>query len=109
MVLQDYPLVSGMQMSVALIRRVIAAVPSMVMLKAEDWPGLAKITTLRAAHDGRRVSLLVGNGGLFLPEELSRGADGAMTGFAFPEMLRNVVEVHAAGDRARAHGLYHPP
>ena len=39
--------------------------------------------------------MLTGNGGLFLPLELARGADGAMTGFAFPEMLVRVCDTHA--------------
>ncbi len=106
LVLQDYPLLSGVQMSVALIRRLIAETPSIVMVKAEDWPGLTKIGALRAETGGRRVSILVGNGGLFLPEELARGADGAMTGYAFPEMLRDVVAAHEAGDRERAQNLF---
>ena len=63
------------------------------MLKHEDWPGLDKISQIRKASDAglRRVSILVGNGGLYLPQELARGADGAMTGFAYPEMLVEVV------------------
>jgi len=105
LVLQDYPLLSGVQMSVALIRRLIAEYPTLVMLKAEDWPGLSKIGALRAGAE-RRVSILVGNGGLFLPEELARGADGAMTGYAFPEMLRDVVSAHASGNRERAQNLF---
>ncbi len=105
LVLQDYPLASGVQMSVPLIRRLIAMRPTLVMLKAEDWPGLGKISALRTG-DGRRVSILVGNGGLFLPEELRRGADGAMTGFAYPEMLRDVVAAHFAGDAERAQDVF---
>ena len=60
------------------------------MLKHEDWPGLEKISTLRGfQEDGslRPLSILTGNGGLFLDFEMERGADGAMTGYAFPEML----------------------
>ena len=106
LVLQDYPLASAVQMSVGLIRRVVEALPSCVMLKAEDWPGLGKISALRAADGLRRVSILTGNGGLFLPEELRRGADGAMTGFAYPEMMRDVVAAHAAGDPARAADVF---
>ena len=47
------------------------------MLKHEDRPGLAKISNLRAASDrrARRISILTGNGGLFLPEELEPGED----------------------------------
>ena len=32
----------------------------------------------------KRISIPCGNGGLFLPEDMMRGADGAMTGFASP-------------------------
>ena len=106
LVLQDYPLASAVQMSVGLIRRIIEAMPSVVMLKAEDWPGLGKIAALRDAPDLRRVSILTGNGGLFLPEELRRGADGAMTGFAYPEMMRDVVAAHAAGEATRASDIF---
>ena len=106
LVLQDYPLASAVQLSLGVIRRVIEALPSCVMLKAEDWPGLGKISALRATAGLRRVSVLTGNGGLFLPEELRRGADGAMTGFAYPEMMRDVVAAHRAGDVARAADLF---
>ena len=50
--------------------------------------------------------LLVGNGGLYLPQELARGADGAMTGFAYPEMLVQVVQMHAAGEQDKAEDLF---
>ena len=106
LVLQDYPLASGVQMSVSVIRRVIETIPSCVMLKAEDWPGLPKIAALRDIAGLRRVSILTGNGGLFLPEELRRGADGAMTGFAYCEMMRDVVAAHRRGDPERASDLF---
>jgi len=108
-VLQDYPQGTGVQLAPALIRRIIEATPSCVMLKHEDWPGLDKLSWLRAAstHEGmRRISILTGNGGLFLPDELRRGADGAMTGFAFPEMMRDVVRAHRAGDPQRAADVF---
>jgi 4-hydroxy-tetrahydrodipicolinate synthase len=62
--------------------------------------GLEKISTLRRAEaDGaRRVSILCGNGAQFLLEEMIRGADGAMTGFAYPEMMADVVRLMTAGE-----------
>jgi 4-hydroxy-tetrahydrodipicolinate synthase len=105
-VLQDFPQANGVQISLEVIRRVIAAHPGCVMLKHEDWPGLGKLSALRALEGLRRVSVLVGNGGVFLPEELRRGADGAMTGFAFPEMMVGVLAAHRAGDAARASDLF---
>jgi len=106
--LQDYPLASGVQIAPKVILRVAEALPTCVMLKHEDWPGLAKISALRAASDkgARRLSILTGNGGLFLPEELARGADGAMTGFAFPEMMVDVVKAHRAGNGERAQDIF---
>ena len=109
-VLQDHPVSTGVQMSASVILRIIKNSPTCVMLKHEDCPGLAKMSAYRAASDkgdAKRISILTGNGGgLFLPEELSRGADGAMTGFAYPEMMVDVVKAHAGGDVERAHDLF---
>lgn len=108
-VLQDHPQSTGVQMASAVIRRIIDTIPSCVMLKHEDWPGLDKLSWLRTASmtgGMRRVPILTGNGALFLPDELRRGADGAMTGFAFPEMLRDVLRAHRAGDLQRAADLF---
>jgi 4-hydroxy-tetrahydrodipicolinate synthase len=79
------------------------------MLKHEDWSGLEKISTLRGfERDGsmRRISILCGNGGLFLDFETERGADGAMTGYCFPDMLVDVVRLSAQGRREAAHDLF---
>jgi 4-hydroxy-tetrahydrodipicolinate synthase len=109
-VLQDHPVSTGVQMSAGVILRILKNSPTCVMLKHEDWPGLAKLSAIRAASEKgevKRVSILTGNGGgLFLPEELTRGADGAMTGFAYPEMMVDVVAAHARGDRERAHDIF---
>jgi 4-hydroxy-tetrahydrodipicolinate synthase len=109
---QDHPLASGVQIAVPVILRIVKNLPTCVMLKHEDWPGpgLAKLSAVRAASERgemRRISILSGNGGgLFLPEELLRGADGAMTGFAYPEMMVDVCAAHAAGDIERAFDLF---
>jgi 4-hydroxy-tetrahydrodipicolinate synthase len=108
-VLQDYPLLFQVQMTPGVIRRIVTDNPSCVMLKAEDWPGLEKISTLRAWQaEGslRPISILCGNGGLFIDFEVERGADGAMTGYAFPDMLVDVVTKLQAGERDAAHDLF---
>ena len=109
-VLQDHPNSTGVQMSSAVVMQVIAQSPRCVMLKHEDSPGLGKLSAIRAAQAQqtlRQISILTGNGGgLFLPEELDRGADGAMTGFAFPEMMVQVCRAFAAGDKDRAFDLF---
>jgi len=108
-VIQDYPLTLTVQMTPKVIRQIVQDHPSCVMLKHEDWPGLEKISTLRGFQkDGsmRPISILTGNGGLFLDFEMERGADGAMTGYAFPEMLADVVRLQKAGQRDAAHDLF---
>ncbi|MFG1281059.1 dihydrodipicolinate synthase family protein [Xanthobacter autotrophicus] len=108
-VVQDYPLTLTVQMTPKVIRQIVQDHPSCVMLKHEDWPGLEKISTLRGFEtDGsmRPISILTGNGGLFLDFEMERGADGAMTGYAFPEMLADVVRLSKAGRRDEAHDLF---
>ncbi len=109
-VLQDHPVATGVQMSTGVILKILKNSPGCVMLKHEDCPGLAKLAAIRATSDRgelKRVSILTGNGGgLFLPEELTRGADGAMTGFAYPEMMVDVCAAHAAGQVERAHDLF---
>src|SRR3954471_2586605 len=108
-VIQDYPLTFSVVMTPAVIRRIVGENPSCVMLKHEDWPGLEKISALRGFEkDGsmRRISILCGNGGLFLDFEMERGADGAMTGYCFPDMLVDVVRLQKAGRRDEAHDLF---
>ncbi|MBF6136959.1 dihydrodipicolinate synthase family protein [Nocardia otitidiscaviarum] len=107
-VVQDYPLSFSVVMTPSVIARIAGTVPNCVMLKHEDWPGLEKISTLRRLEgEGMlpRLSILCGNGGLFLDFEIERGADGAMTGYCFPELLVDVVE-SAAVDRDAAHDVF---
>ncbi len=107
---QDYPQATGVHISVDCFNRLVRDFDRMVMFKHEDCPGLGKLTRIRqtAEQDDslRRVSILVGNGGLYLPEELARGADGAMTGFAFPEMLVRVIDRFESGDIEGARDIF---
>lgn len=107
-VYQDYPQATRTEISVPLFNRMVADFDQLVMLKHEECPGLSKVSRVRqASADGlRRVSILVGNGGLYLPQELARGADGAMTGFAYPEMLVEVIELFQAGQQDKAEDLF---
>jgi 4-hydroxy-tetrahydrodipicolinate synthase len=109
-VLQDYPALTGVNMSIGCVNRLLKAHESIKVLKHEDIPGHRKLTKVRAAEASgdrkRRVSILVGNTALYLPQELRRGADGANTGFAYPEMLVEVCRKFFAGDAEGAEDLY---
>ncbi len=107
--LQDYPQATGVHLSVSVINRLIADCPSIVTFKHEDCPGHAKLSALRRASDEglvRRISILVGNGGLYVPQELRRGADGIMTGFAFPGMLAEVFRLFSSCKVEEAEDLF---
>ncbi len=108
-VIQDYPLTFSVQMTPAVIRRIVIENESCVMLKHEDWPGLEKITALRAFERDksmRHIAILTGNNGLFLDYEMERGADGANTGYCFPDMLCDLVRLSSEGRREEAHDLF---
>jgi len=108
-VIQDYPLTFSVQMTPAVIRRIVMENASCKVLKHEDWPGLEKISALRAYEkEGsmRHISILTGNNALFLDFEMERGADGANTGYCFPDMLVEVVRLSAQGRRDAAHDLF---
>jgi 4-hydroxy-tetrahydrodipicolinate synthase len=106
---QDYPFFTKSEISVATFNKIVEEYDQVVMFKHEEWPGLNKLSKLRKHSDNgdtRRVSVLTGNGGLFLPQEMQRGADGAMTGFAYPEMLVEVIKLHKQGRIDEAEDLF---
>lgn len=107
-VLQDFPLATGVIISISVILKIVENCPNCVMLKHEDWPGLEKITQLRKASEAgaRRISILCGNGGMYFLEELLRGADGAMTGFGYPEMMSQVMTAYETGNLAQARDIF---
>ena len=107
--LQDYPPTTTVFISVPVVNRLIAELPQLKMFKHEDCPGHRKLTRLREAQetDGvRRVSILTGNNGLYVPQELARGADGIMTGFAFMGMLVEVYRLFESGRTEEAEDLF---
>src|SRR5690606_24336285 len=69
-------------------------------VKLEDPPTGPKISALRGLGSG--ISILGGLGGLYLVEELGRGADGIMTGLSFPELLVSLTKGQRRDDAAFA-------
>ena len=107
--LQDYPPTTTVYFSNTVINKLITDHPRIKMFKHEDCPGHRKLTALRNAPESqgvRRVSILTGNGGLYVPQELQRGADGIMTGFAFIGALVRVYELFVEGKTEEAEDLF---
>jgi 4-hydroxy-tetrahydrodipicolinate synthase len=96
-VVQDYPPISGYAMEPALLARIATALPRARTIKLEDPPTPFKTSRILEAAAGVEVRIFGGLGGVFLLEELMAGATGAMTGFAFPELLVQIVRLYRAG------------
>ena len=105
-VLQDEPVTTQVTMPAPFIAQVCAEISRIEAVKLEEPPTLPKITRLRARF-GNRVAIFGGLGGVYFFEELSRGADGAMTGFPYPEALRGIREHFVAGRRDEARALFY--
>lgn len=106
-VVQDYPPISGFAMEAGLLARIARDVPSARTVKLEDPPTPFKIARILAAAGDVKVDILGGLGGVFLIEELMAGAAGVMTGFAFPEVLVQVVSLFRAGKQDEAADLFY--
>ncbi|WP_311211838.1 MULTISPECIES: dihydrodipicolinate synthase family protein [unclassified Arthrobacter] len=83
-VLQDYPLASGVSIATSALISVVSACDYVIAVKAEAPPTSVAIAELKAAVG---VSIFGGLGGQGLLDELMAGAAGAMTGFSYPEAL----------------------
>jgi 4-hydroxy-tetrahydrodipicolinate synthase len=104
-VIYDEPLSSGVIMPPATLARIVEAVPTATVIKLEEPPTPAKLTLIRKLL-GNRAQIFGGLGGAFFLEELARGADGTMTGFAFSEILVAIYQHFAAGKPERARAIF---
>ncbi len=106
LVLQDEPVTTQVTLPAAFMARLCGEIPRIEAVKLEEAPTLPKITRLRELLS-RRVAIFGGLGGVYFFEELSRGADGAMTGFPYPEALKGIRDHFVAGRRDEARALFY--
>jgi len=106
-IVQDYPPISGYAMEPALLARIARDVPAARTIKLEDPPTPFKTARILEQTKGLEVAIFGGLGGVFLLEELMAGAAGAMTGFAFPQILVQIVTLFRAGKLDDAADLFY--
>ena len=106
-VVQDYPPISGFAMEPALLARIAREIPPARTIKLEDPPTPFKTARILEQASGVTVQVFGGLGGVFLLEELMSGATGAMTGFAFPEILVRIVQAYRSGQIDHAADLFY--
>ena len=105
LVIQDYPAVSGVYMTVELMKQLADQLPSFKYLKLEDPPTPTKLSMIKKSL-GDRIGVFGGLGGLCLFDELNRGSLGAMTGFAFIEIFVEIVQYVQQQQRGEARELF---
>jgi 4-hydroxy-tetrahydrodipicolinate synthase len=106
-VIQDFPPVSGFTMEASLLVQIATDIPAARTIKLEDPPTPLKTARLLDAAGGMPLTIFGGLGGVYLLEELMAGSAGAMTGFAFPEILVGIVSRWHAGDKDGAADLFY--
>ena len=106
-IVQDYPPITGFAMEPSLLARIAKEIPSARTIKLEDPPTPLKTARILEAAGDTKVQIFGGLGGVFLLEELISGATGAMTGFAFPEILARIMKHWNAGEKEAAADVFY--
>jgi 4-hydroxy-tetrahydrodipicolinate synthase len=101
-VVQDYPVVSGVSIATADLVAAVRQVPA-VAVKSESAPSPPAVAALTAGLD---VPVFGGLGGTGLLDELAVGSAGAMTGFSVPEGLLACVGAFRDGGFAAAREVW---
>lgn len=91
-VVQDHPASTGITISAGELVNAITDTGLAAAVKAEAPPTPATVAAVRAALD---VPVFGGLGGVGLLDELAAGSAGAMTGFAYPEILISTCRAFA--------------
>jgi 4-hydroxy-tetrahydrodipicolinate synthase len=106
-VVQDFPPISGFTMEPSLLARIAREVPRARTIKLEDPPTPYKTSRILEQTKDTPARIFGGLGGVFLLEELMAGATGAMTGFAYPEILVKIVKLFHAGQVDQAAEVFY--
>jgi 4-hydroxy-tetrahydrodipicolinate synthase len=100
-VVQDEPVNTGVVMPATFIARLVNEIEGCRYVKLEEAPTTIKITNLIEGIE-KKAGIFGGLGGMYFYEELSRGAIGIMTGFAYPEILVRTHELFSKERRREA-------
>lgn len=99
-IIHDFPASFGVEISAELIGH-LGREGICPYIKLEEPPIGPKLTKIRELSNDT-VGIFGGLGGVYFLEELERGANGIMTGFAFPEVLVRIYELYTSGDHEAA-------
>lgn len=84
----------------------VEEVPQIQYIKEERQPGPRYIAEVKNLLGDRVKTIFGGVAGKFMPEELSRGANGCMPACEIADLLAKVMELWWAGEEERARELH---
>ena len=88
------------------IARLVEDVPSIEYIKEERAPGPKHIAEVAQLVGDKVKTIFGGAAGKFLPDELTRGANGCMPACEIADLLAKVMELWWTGDKAGARSLH---
>jgi 2-keto-3-deoxy-L-arabinonate dehydratase len=103
--IQDAP-VSGTTLSAALLARMAREIEQVAYFKIETAGAAAKLRELIRLGGDAIEGPWDGEEAITLLPDLDAGATGAMTGGAYPDGIRSIVDAYAAGRREEALAAY---
>jgi dihydrodipicolinate synthase/N-acetylneuraminate lyase len=104
-VVQDNLMPSGGGLSVPLMARLVAEIPSIGYIKEENPPTGPKISQI-IREFGNRVAVISGNGGKNILNDLARGVVGCMPGSVAVPGLVQVYEAYVSCDVDQAYDIF---
>lgn len=102
---QDAP-VAGTPLSVSLLSTMAREIENLAYFKIEVPQAAAKLRALIEAGGEAVIGPWDGEEAITLMADLDAGATGAMTGGAYPDGIRQIVDAYFAGSRAAAMQAY---
>jgi 2-keto-3-deoxy-L-arabinonate dehydratase len=102
---QDAP-AAGTPLSVPFLARMAQEIEHLAYFKIETAGAAAKLRELIRVGGEAIEGPWDGEEAITLMPDLDAGATGAMTGGAYPDGIRPIIEAHRAGDRDKAYALY---
>ena len=103
--IQDAP-AAGTPLSVPFLARMAKEIEHVAYFKIETAGAAAKLRELIRVGGEAIEGPWDGEEAITLMPDLDAGATGAMTGGAYPDGIRPIIEAHRAGDRDTAYALY---
>ena len=105
-ILQNAATPGGAPLASEQVAQLVDEIPQAQYVKEERPPGPKHIAEVQRLVGGRVKTIFGGFGGRYLPEELQRGANGAMPACQLADVLARVMERWWQGDQAGARDLH---